>query len=182
MHACTRPRHLSTLDNPHPGQAQTAVFQNTAEGNYKLGQALDHEAGGILQCILSPRFSRAKTGLDQVNNDSQLPCCDKNTSRRPALSPQGTVVLGERLTGELGPDVSGRGGGAGTTVQYLKTDFKSITSSSCFITALSCLSSLSTQETAASASPTYRKTSHMLMMIIKLQTCISSPDRMYPHV
>lgn len=45
VHAFTRPCHLSTPDNPHPGQAQTAVFQNTAEGNYKLGQPLDHEAG-----------------------------------------------------------------------------------------------------------------------------------------
>lgn len=77
VHACTRPCHLSTLDNPHPGQAQTAVFQNTAEGNYKLGQPLDHEAGGILQCILSPRLSPAKTGLGQVNNDSDLPTVTK---------------------------------------------------------------------------------------------------------
>lgn len=67
------PCHLSTLDNPHPGQAQTAVFQNTAEGNYKLGQPLDHETGSILQCILSPWLSLAKTGLGQVNNDSDLP-------------------------------------------------------------------------------------------------------------
>lgn len=65
--------HLSTLDNPHPGQAQTAVFQNTAEGNYKLRQPLDHEADGILQCILSPQLSQAKTGLGQLNNDSDLP-------------------------------------------------------------------------------------------------------------
>lgn len=77
VHACTRPCHLSTLDNPHPGQAQTAVFQNTAEGNYKLGQPLDHEAGGILQCILSPQLSPAKTGLGQVNNDSDLPTVTK---------------------------------------------------------------------------------------------------------
>lgn len=109
VHACARPCHLSTLDNPHPGQAQTAVFQNTAEGNYKLGQPLDHEAGSILQCILSPQFSPAKTGLDQVNNDSHLPHCDKNTSRRPALSPLGTAVLGVWLASELAPEVSGWG-------------------------------------------------------------------------
>lgn len=70
----TRLCHLSTLDNPHPGQAQTAVFQNTAEGNYKLGQPLDHEAGGIL----SPQRSPAKTGLGQVNNDSDLPTVTKS--------------------------------------------------------------------------------------------------------
>jgi len=70
--ACPRPCHLSPLDTPHHGQAQIAVFQNTAEGNYKLGQPLDHEADSILQCILSPRLFLAKTGLGQVNNDSDL--------------------------------------------------------------------------------------------------------------
>lgn len=73
VHACTRLCHLSTLDNPYPGQVQTAVFQNTAEGNYKLGQPLDHEAGGIL----SPRRSPTKTGLGQVNNESDLPTVTK---------------------------------------------------------------------------------------------------------
>lgn len=84
--------HACTLDNPHPGQAQTAVFQNTAEGNYELGRPLDHEADSILQCILSPRLSPAKTGLDQVNNDShhltvtkhkQASCTKPTGDRRP---------------------------------------------------------------------------------------------------
>lgn len=36
--------HACTLRNPHPGQAQAAVFQKAAEGNYKLGRCLDGEA------------------------------------------------------------------------------------------------------------------------------------------
>lgn len=44
-----------------------------------------------------------------MNNESHLPRCDKNTSRRPALSLLGTVVLGEWLTGESAPEVSGSG-------------------------------------------------------------------------
>lgn len=53
-----------------------------------------------------PDSPLAKIGLDQVNNDSNLPRCDKNASRRPALSPPGTVVLGEWLTGEIAPEVT----------------------------------------------------------------------------
>lgn len=69
---CAPPCHLSTLDNPHPGQAQTAVFQNTAEGNYKLGQPLYHS---LAHPIAAATPAEAKAGLDrvnQVNNDSHL--------------------------------------------------------------------------------------------------------------
>lgn len=101
--------HLSTLDNPHPGQEQAAVFQNTAEGNYKLGQPLDHEADGILQCILSPHFSRAKARLRPTEQWVRPPQCDENASKPPAVSPLGNAALGEWLTGDFAAEVTGRG-------------------------------------------------------------------------
>lgn len=56
-HACA-----CTFLNPHSGRAQTAVFQNTEEGNYKLGRSLDGHTGGVLGRILSRRLRRGPTG------------------------------------------------------------------------------------------------------------------------
>lgn len=97
---CSWPCHRCTADNPHLGQAQTALFQNTAEGNYKLGQPLDQKAGSILQHILSCRLSAAKIGYRTSEQWVRPPQCDKNTSRHLVLGPLGTAALGGWLNSE----------------------------------------------------------------------------------
>lgn len=95
-HVCVCARAQTyTLDNPHPGRAQTAVFQKTAEGNYKLGRSLDREAGGVLRRIPSPPLQRAKAGLHRL----APPRRHTDTSRRPATSPPGQQRLGHGRRG-----------------------------------------------------------------------------------
>lgn len=68
-HVCVRVR-ACTLGNPHPGWAQTAVFQNTAEGNYKLGRPLDGGVGALSGASCYRDSTGPTRGSHRMNNDS----------------------------------------------------------------------------------------------------------------